>query len=27
VRHDTRPPEGFKATDTSTRFSLVYKVD
>jgi putative salt-induced outer membrane protein len=27
VRHDTRPPEGFKATDTSTKFSLVYKVD
>ena len=27
VRHDTSPPEGFKATDTSTKFSLVYKVD
>lgn len=24
VRHDTEPPEGFEATDTATRFSLVY---
>jgi putative salt-induced outer membrane protein len=27
VRHDTSPPTGFKATDTATKFSLVYKVD
>lgn len=26
VNHDTNPPEGFEATDTATRFSLVYKV-
>ena len=24
VRHDTEPPAGFEATDTATRFSLVY---
>jgi putative salt-induced outer membrane protein len=27
VRHDTDPPAGFEATDTTTRFSLVYKID
>jgi putative salt-induced outer membrane protein len=27
VRHDTSPPAGFEATDTATKFSLVYKVD
>jgi putative salt-induced outer membrane protein len=27
VRHDSNPPEGFEATDTSTKFSLVYKVE
>jgi putative salt-induced outer membrane protein len=27
VRHDTSPPAGFKATDTATKFSLVYKVE
>lgn len=26
VNHDTSPPEGFEATDTATRFSLVYKL-
>lgn len=25
VRHDTNPPTGYEATDTTTRFSLVYK--
>lgn len=25
VRHDTNPPDGFEATDTTTRISLVYK--
>lgn len=25
VRHDTNPPAGFEATDTTTRVSLVYK--
>jgi putative salt-induced outer membrane protein len=27
VRHDTDPLPGFEATDTATRFSLVYKVE
>jgi putative salt-induced outer membrane protein len=27
VRHDTDPLEGFEATDTATKFSLVYKVN
>lgn len=27
VRYDTEPPEGFKSTDTTTKFSLVYKVE
>jgi putative salt-induced outer membrane protein len=27
VRHDTDPPAGFESTDTTTRFSLVYKID
>lgn len=27
VRRDTSPPAGFKATDTATKFSLVYKVE
>ncbi|MAP93990.1 MAG: hypothetical protein CMK07_03470 [Ponticaulis sp.] len=26
VRHDTNPPEGFEATDTTTKVSLVYKL-
>jgi putative salt-induced outer membrane protein len=26
VRHETDPPPGFTATDTATRFSLVYKI-
>lgn len=26
VRHDTSPPRGFEKTDTTTRFSLVYKL-
>jgi putative salt-induced outer membrane protein len=26
VNHDANPPEGFEATDTATRFSLVYKL-
>ena len=26
VRHDTDPLPGFEATDTTTKFSLVYKV-
>lgn len=26
VRHDTNPLPGFEATDTATRFSLVYKI-
>lgn len=27
VRHDTNPPLGFEATDTATRFSIVYTLD
>jgi len=27
VNHDTNPPEGFAATDTATRFSVVYKLE
>jgi putative salt-induced outer membrane protein len=27
VNHDTDPVEGFEATDTATRFSVVYKLD
>ena len=27
VRHDTNPPLNFEATDTATRFSLVYKFE
>lgn len=26
VRHDTNPPDGFEATDTVTKVSLVYKI-
>lgn len=26
VRHDTNPPDGFEATDTITKVSLVYKI-
>lgn len=27
ISHDTDPPDGFEATDTATRFSVVYKLD
>jgi hypothetical protein len=27
VRHATDPPAGFESPDTTTRFSLVYKID
>ncbi len=27
INHDTNPPDGFEATDTATRFSVVYKLD